>query len=49
MQAGQPFVPTFRSQSLVVLKDGETTEMMAAADPLDGHVFRLGVTLNAQK
>ena len=49
MQAGQPFVPTFRSQSLVVLKDGETTEMMAAADPLDGHVFRLGVTLNVQK
>jgi hypothetical protein len=49
MQAGQPFVPNFRSQSLVILKDGQTTEIMAAADPLNGHVFRLSVTLNVQK
>jgi hypothetical protein len=49
MRAGQPCAPTFRSQSLGVLKDGETTEMMAAADPLDGQVFWLGVTLNVQK
>jgi hypothetical protein len=49
VEAGQPLVPTFRSQSLVVLKDGQTTEIMSAADPLNGHVFRINVTLVVQK
>jgi len=48
-ETGQPLVPTFRSQSLVVLKDGQTTEVMSAADPLNGHVFRINVTLVVQK
>lgn len=48
-EAGQPLVPTFRSQSLIVLKDGQTAEIISAADPLNGHVFRISVTLNVQK
>lgn len=48
-ETGQPLVPTFRSQSLVALKDGQTTEVMSAADPLNGHVFRINVTLVVQK
>ena len=48
-ELGQPLVPTFRAQSLVVLRDGQTTEIISAADPLNGHVFRVNVTLNVQK
>ena len=45
----QPLVPTFRTQSLIVLKDGQTTEIISAADPLNGHVVHITVTLNVQK
>lgn len=48
-EAGQPYIPTIRTQTLVLLKDGQTTEALMAADPLNGHVFRINVTLNVQK
>jgi|GraSoi_2013_40cm_1033754.scaffolds.fasta_scaffold23525_2 hypothetical protein len=48
-EAGQPYIPTIRTQTWVVLKDGQTLEALMAADPLNGHVFRINVTLNVQK
>lgn len=48
-EGGQPYIPTIRTQSWVVLKDGQTLEALMAADPLNGHVFRINVTLNVQK
>jgi len=47
--AGQPYLPHIRSSSLVLLKDGQTLEALVAADPMNGHVFHLNVTLNVQK
>jgi hypothetical protein len=47
--AGQPYLPHIRSQSLILLKDGQTLEALVAADPMNGHVFHLNVTLNVQK
>lgn len=48
-EGGQPYLPTLRAQSLILLKDGQTSEALMAADPLNGHVFRLNVTLNIEK
>ena len=48
-EAGQPYIPTIRTQTWVVLKDGQTLEALMAADPLNGHVFRINVTLNVHK
>jgi hypothetical protein len=48
-ETGQPYIPTIRTQTLVLVKDGQTTEALTAADPLNGHVFRISVTLNVQK
>jgi hypothetical protein len=48
-EAGQPYIPTIRTQALLSLKDGQTSEALVAADPLNGHVFRLNVTLSVQK
>jgi hypothetical protein len=42
-------LPTFRSSALVPLKDGQPTEVMSSADPLNGHVYTLTVTVTAQK
>src|SRR5579864_2036688 len=47
--AGQPYLPNIRATSLVLLKDGQTLEALAAADPMNGHIFRINVTLNVQK
>ena len=48
-EAGQPYIPTIRAQSLVLIKDGQSMEVLSAADPLNGHVFRINLTLNVQK
>lgn len=48
-ETGQPYIPTIRTQSIVLLKDGQTTEAVMASDPLNGHVFRITVTLSLQK
>ncbi len=42
-------LPTFRSSALVPLKEGQPTEVMTAADPLNGHLYRLTVTVTTQK
>lgn len=48
-EAGQPYIPTMRAQSLVLVRDGQSLEVLTAADPLNGHVFRISLTLNVQK
>jgi hypothetical protein len=48
-ETGQPYIPTIRTQSLVLVKDGQSLEVLTAADPLNGHVFRISLTLNVQK
>ena len=49
LESGQPYIPTIRSQSLVLIKNGQTLEALTATDPLNGHVFRINLTLNVQK
>jgi hypothetical protein len=49
-ETGQPYIPTIRAQSLLVtVKDGQSVEVLTATDPLNGHVFRINLTLNVQK
>jgi len=44
-----PVVHTFRANMNPVLKDGQTTESIISTDPLNGHVYRVSVTLNVVK
>jgi hypothetical protein len=47
-----PAAPSFRTFKLtnnVVLKDGQTTQITSAADPLTGDVVRVDLTLNVVK
>jgi hypothetical protein len=49
---GPDSVPTFRNfrtSNHVVLKDGQTTEVTAAADPVSGEVMKVDVTLTVIK
>jgi hypothetical protein len=49
-ETGQPYIPTIRAQSLLVtVKDSQSLEVLTATDPLNGHVFRITLTLNVQK
>lgn len=49
ISGGQPYLPAIRAQSLVTVRDGQTVEALSAADPINGHVFRINITLNVQK
>jgi hypothetical protein len=50
VETGQPYIPTIRAQMLLVtVKDGQSLEVLTAADPLNGHIFRISLTLNVQK
>ena len=46
---GLPLVHQFRTNVNLLLKDGQTSEAMASADPVNGHTMRVSVTLNVQK
>ena len=46
---GNPVVRQFRALINQVLKDGQTVESIASTDPINGHVFRVTVTLNVVK
>jgi hypothetical protein len=48
-ETGQPYIPTMRAQSLVLIRDGQTLEVLTATDPLNGHAFKINLTLNVQK
>jgi hypothetical protein len=44
-----PVLRTFRVDLNPVLKDGQSVESIVSADPLNGHVYHVGVTLNVIK
>lgn len=44
-----PIVRQFRAEINPVLKDGQTVESIVATDPLNGHVYHVGITLNVVK
>lgn len=46
---GNPVIRQFRVDLNPVLKDGQTVESVASADPLSGHVYRVNVTLSVIK
>jgi len=46
---GQPVVRQFRTDENLILKDGQTSENLLSTDPLNGHTFRVSVTINIQK
>jgi hypothetical protein len=48
-QNGQPVIRQFRTQEILILKDGQTSEAISSTDPISGHVLRVSVTLNVQK
>jgi hypothetical protein len=47
--SSNPIVRTFRANMNPVLKDGQTIESIVSTDPLNGHVYRVSVTLNVVK
>ena len=44
-----PVLRTFRVDLNPVLKDGQSVESIVSADPLNGHVYHVSVTLNVIK
>ena len=44
-----PVVRQFRAEMNPVLKDGQSVESVVSTDPLNGHVYHVGVTLNVMK
>ena len=46
---GQPMIPDFRDNFVVVLKNGQTVEGASAVDPVTGHVLKVDVTLTVLK
>jgi hypothetical protein len=48
-QPHQPLVRTFRANLVLMMRDGQTTQNTIATDPLNGHVVKVEVTLNAVK
>jgi hypothetical protein len=46
---GQPLVRQFRTTNDVLLKDGQTADLIQSADPLSGHTLKVSITINVQK
>jgi len=44
-----PVVRTFRANMNPVLKDGQTAESIVSTDPLNGHIYRVSITLTVLK
>ena len=47
--AAAPIFRNFSTSNSVVLKDGQSTQLSTAADPLSGEIMRVDVTLNVAK
>ena len=47
--AAVPIFKNFSAQNTVMLKDGQTTQLMTAADPITGETMRIDVTLTVAK
>jgi hypothetical protein len=48
-QTGNPVVRQFRAEMNPILRDGQTFESVMATDPVNGHVYRVSVTLSVVK
>jgi hypothetical protein len=46
---GVPIFRTFSTNGTVILRDGQTTQLTTAADPITGEIMRVDVTLTAAK
>ena len=46
---GPPLLRTFNSEANLLLRDGQTVQYTAAADPVSGEVLKIEVTLNVAK
>ncbi len=46
---GLPLVRQFRTNESLLLKDGQTSEIVLSTDPLNGHTMRVSVTISVQK
>lgn len=46
---GAPLIRQFRFSEDVIVKDGQTAEMILSTDPLSGHTQKVSVTLNVVK
>ena len=44
-----PVIRQFRAEMNPILKDGQTLETVMATDPVNGHVYRVTVTLNVPR
>ncbi len=44
-----PVVRQFKAEMNPVLRDGQTVDSIVSTDPLNGHVYHVGVTLNVLK
>ncbi len=47
--SGVPRFRTFRVSNTLLLRDGQTSQMTTATDPITGEVMRIDVTLNVLK
>jgi len=47
--AGAPMFRNFSTNGLVILKDGQTSQLTTAADPITGETMRVDVTLSVVK
>ena len=48
-ETSTPMVRQFKAEMNPVLRDGQTVESIVSTDPLNGHVYHVGVTLNVVK
>src|SRR5713226_846820 len=46
---GLPLIRQFRTAENLILKDGQSSENLLSTDPMNGHTFRISVTINVQK
>jgi hypothetical protein len=46
---GVPIFKTFRASNTVMLKDGQSTQLMSAGDPISGETMRVDITLTVVK
>ncbi|HXL22759.1 MAG TPA: hypothetical protein VOA78_09845 [Candidatus Dormibacteraeota bacterium] len=46
---GQPLVRQFRASDELLLRDGQTSDVIMSTDPLNGHLLKLTATINIQK
>lgn len=48
-QTGNPVVRQFKAEMNPILRDGQNFESVMATDPVNGHVYRVSVTLSVVK